>query len=452
MSIKTGVRCITYILLSLTLCAGLAADKLSDLVVPIDWTRFKDAIQSSEYTLSSKLVANGARYSFNWAENYYEISPDGSHYLIENVNKEQPIRTPSSAAMGLAVAIKTKVDETSIGASYKDLTKCAIQLVKGVVMHHKANGGKWGDHWQSTMWAAQAGRAGWMLWESLDDETKEMICKMVIYEADRHIKPSYQIKYWNGEGGNSRAEENSWDSMPLQLAIAMMPSHPNVQAWKNISSKLLVSAYSIKNDMNRKKPKIDGKSPSEWLDGYNVREDGIVINHGLLHNDYMSSIAHLQMSGFMVFSLANQIVPQALDFNFRLIYKTLVTKQFESPPYVEPGGTMYIAGSPEQYYPQGTDWSQYRYACYYGMDALTDVLEYDKKLPKASNWVKLRGERILELQSRHEDGRMYKPGEYDNYWGKEQMCFWMFADAHLLYWLADRNALSKQKNWLKKQF
>jgi len=84
------------------------------------------------------------------------------------------------------------------------------------------------------------------------------------------------------------------------------------------------------------------------------------------------------------------------------------------------------------------------------MDALVDVLVYDKKLPKAGKWRKLRGERILELQSRHKDGRMYKDGEYDNYWGKEQMVFWMMADAHLLQWLADRKAISKKSNWLDK--
>lgn len=441
------IKCILPILLMLAPLEGIATN-LSELVVPVHWEEFGTTKPSKEFLLSSKLIANAGKYSYTWASNYYKSAATNDRFIIENVNKEQPIRTPSSAALGLAVALKTGIDPQSMGGTYEEIETTITKLVKGVVINHKANGGQWGDHWQSTLWAALVGRAGWFVWDKLDKETQEMLCRTIEHEANRHIQPHYKILYWNGKGGNSRAEENSWDSMPLQLAIAMMPNHPNIMKWKEICSKLLISAYSVKEDMNKTKPILDGKSPKEWLEGYNVREDGIVINHNILHNDYMVSIAHLQMSGFVIFSLAQKAVPQTLDYNFGLIYKTLVSKEFKSPPYKSPGGTMYIKGSPEQYYPEGTDWSKYRYACYYGMDALVDVLKYDKKLPKAAKWRKLRGERILELQTRHDDGRMYEDGEYDNYWGKEQMVFWMMADAHLLQWLADRQALSNKSNWL----
>ncbi len=434
-------------LIALLLTANTSKE-LRNYVKPIQWESFKKVKPSSEFELTSQVMANAGRYSYTWANKYYASSEDNDRFIIENVNKEQPIRTPSCAALGLSVALKTGVSPEKMGGTYEDITKTVVKLIRGVVINHKANGGNWGDHWQSTMWAAQIGRAGWLMWDVLDDDTKEMLCKALVHEANRHIDPNYKVKYWNGKGGDSKAEENSWDCMPLQLAIAMMPDHPNVKQWKEICSKLQISAYSLKADMNKTKPKLDGKSPKEWLDGYNVREDGIVINHNLLHNDYMASIAHLQMSGFLLFSLGEQPAPQTLDFNFGLIYKTLVTKEFKSPPFKAPGGTMYIPGSPEQYYPEGTDWSKYRYASFYGVDALADILNHDKNLPKASEWRKLRAERMLALQSRHEDGRMYKKGEYDTYWGKEQMVFWMISDAHLLQWLEDRGAIAKQKNWL----
>ena len=435
--------------LSLLSQPGHNPSNLSSYVIPIDWEIFETSDPDPQFPLSSKIVANAARYSFSWANSYYSSTPENDRFIIQNVNKEQPIRTPSSAALGLATALRTGVDPQSIGGSYEDVSRTVAKLVKGVVINHKVNGGKWGDHWQSTLWAAQVGRAGWMIWEILDENSREMLCRVVEYEANRLIIPDYKVSYWNGKGGNSHAEENSWDSMPLQLAVAMMPGHPNKKQWKEACSRLLISAYSVQADMLRNEPILDGKSPMEWLEGYNLREDGIIINHNILHNDYMSSIAHLQMSGFLVFSLALQPVPQTLDFNFGLIYKTLVSKEFKSPPYKQPGGTMYIPGSPEQYYPEGTDWSSYRYACFYGLDVLADVLGYDKDLPRASVWRKLRAERILELQSRHTDGRMYQEGEFDNYWGKEQMVFWMISDAHLLQWLADREAISEKQNWLE---
>lgn len=435
------------LVLSTSYFAG--AEELYKSVNPIQWDSFKQKKASNEYVLSSQIIANAARYSNAWAKKTYSLSANEDRFLIENKNSEWAIRPSASAAYGLAVAIKTEVDTLDIGTDYSELTQTANRLIKGVVAIHKSNGGQWGDHWQSTLWAALVGRAGWLLWDDIDEESKEMLVRMLEYEADRFIKPDYKVKYWNGKGGDSKAEELSWDSMPLQLAIAMMPTHPHVKAWKTVCSRMLVSAYSLEANMKDNEILIDGQTPEYWLDGYNVREDGIVINHNLLHNDYMASIAHLQMSGYHVFSLAQQSVPEALDFNFSLIYKTLTTKQFDAPPHKSPGGTMYIPDSPEQYYPEGTDWSVHRYACYYGLDALVDVLKYDKKLPKAADWVQLRGERIVEFQSRHTDGKMYKPGEYDTYKGVEQMIFWMCADAHLLYWLSDRKAVSKTDNWLE---
>lgn len=438
-----------YLCIAFTISNTSKAHELHTTVVPIQWQKFKPVKPSKPYLLSSQIVANAARYSNEWAKNTYDLSLNKDQYLIENKNSEWAIRPSASAAYGLAVAIKTQVDTNQIGTNYTELTENATRLIKGLVAVHKSNGGNWGDHWQSTLWSALVGRAGWMLWDEIDEESKEMLCRMLVHEADRFIHPDYRIKYWNGIGGDSKAEELSWDSMPLQLAIAMMPQHANVERWKTICSKMLVSAYAVEADMSNAAITLDGKTPQEWISGYNVREDGIVINHGLLHNDYMASIAHLQMSGFHVFSLANQTVPQALDFNFRFIYQTLTTKQFTAPPFKSPGGTMYIPNSPEQYYPEGTDWSKHRYACYYGLDALADVLKYDKKLPKAADWVSLRANRIIEFQSRHADGHMYQSGEYDNYKGVEQMIFWMCADAHLLYWLADRKAIAKKESWLQ---
>lgn len=422
---------------------------LSQTVRTIDWERFPDAPPSPELQLSSRLMANAARYAHTWANTAYESTDNDDRFLIPNRNNEHDIRPATSAALGLAVTVRTGVSEEAVGVPHAALARTAAKLIKGAAATHKANGGAWGDHWQSALWAAQLGRAGWMLWEHLDPETREMVCRAIVHEADRHLAPDYRVPYWNGEGGDSKAEENSWESMVLQVAIAMLPDHPNNRAWREICSELHVSAYSLESDMHRAEPLIDGRAPRDWLRGYNVRADGIVINHGLVHNDYMASIAHLQMGGLTVFPLAGLPAPESIDFNFATIYRTLVTKRFESPPWEAPGGTMYIPDSPEQYYPQGTDWSRYRYACFYGMDTIADILGYDEGLPhRAAHWRELRARRILEMQSRHPDGRMYADGEFDRYPGREQMIFWMIADAHLLQWLADRNALTGKANWL----
>ncbi|WOO40638.1 hypothetical protein [Rubellicoccus peritrichatus] len=434
--------------------SSLSAATLAESVRTIDWNHFTPATNSSEaYQQSSLIVANAARWAHNWAHNTYASSASGDRFLIENRNNEHVIRPATSAALGLAVALKTVVDPALMGDTTEEITKRTVKLIKGSVAIHKANGGAWGSHWQSSLWSAQVARAAWIMWDHLDADTREMTCKMIVYEANRFIQEGYQVRYWNGMGGDSKAEENSWDSMCLQQAVAMLPDHANVRQWKEVCSELLVSAYSLEADMSRSTPVLDGKTPQEWLNGYNVRADGVVINHGILHNDYMTSIAHLQMQGFLVFSLAQAPVPEALDFNFSLVYQTLVTRVFDSPPYESPGGTMYVPGSPFQYYPTGTDWSTLRFAAYYGMDALAEVLGYDQGLPHtARHWRILRGDKIYEMQSRNADGNMYEPGEFDSYPGREQMVFWMMSDAHLLFWLADQSAVSSKANWLEGEY
>ncbi len=435
--------------------AGEPADErlLSNQVKTIDWVRFKKLPYRNQHQeLSAQILRNSAIWGSEWVEQAYKLSEQGDRYLIPNLNREQVIRPGCSVAVGLAVAIKTgivKEDPEAFKVTEEELTVRTARLIKGLVAIHKANGGEWGDHWQSSLWAALLGRAAWMLWESVDDETREMVCNVVVFEADRFIREGYRVPYWNGKGGDSKAEENSWEAMILQQAIAMLPDHQNVIRWKRVCSELQISAYARISDMEKTQPVLDGRSPKEWLGGYNLREDGIVINHGLVHNDYMSSIAHLQMQGFLVSSLADTPVSETTDFNFDVIYRTMVTKHFNSPPYKAPGGTMYIPGKAEQYYPQGTDWSTLRFTCFLGLDTFADVLEYDKGLPhKASHWRKLRAEKILEMQSRHADGRMYAQGEFDSYPGREQMVLWMLGDSYLLQWLADRKAIAKKGNWL----
>ena len=67
---------------------------------------------------------------------------------------------------------------------------------------------------------------------------------------------------------------------------------------------------------------------------------------------------------------------------------------------------------------------------------------------KAAHWRELRVRKILDMQSRHADGRMYADDEFTRYPAPEQMVFWMLSDVHLLQWLAYRQALSKKADWL----
>ncbi len=74
-------------------------------------------------------------------------------------------------------------------------------------------------------------------------------------------------------------------------------------------------------------------------------------------------------------------------------------------------------------------------------------LSSSTSLIRAGDRMRLRAGRILEMQARHPDGRMFAKGEFDTYRGSEQMTCWVLADAFLLHWLKDSNALARQANW-----
>jgi hypothetical protein len=139
--------------------------------------------------------------------------------------------------------------------------------------------------------------------------------------------------------GDSKAEENSWNASLMQIAISMMPAHPNISTWKSKCSELMVSAYARPSDVNRTAT-VDGKTLTSWLNGSNAEENGSLINHDLIHDDYMAAI-EFNLRSYLAFSLAEITIPQSAAFNSAIVYDALVDLNFSSPPYQSPGGTMY---------------------------------------------------------------------------------------------------------------
>ncbi len=359
------------------------------------------------------------------------------------------IRPACNVVYGLAVVLETGLfNENEAGTSETQSLDRAIDLMKAVLFAHESNR-SWGYTWQSALCAGLLGHGGWMLWDNLDADTQRRLAAVIEYEANRFLK--YKVPYWTGrdDDGDTKAEENAWNSMVLDVAIAMMPSHPHVRGWKEKCSELVVSAYSLKTDLQNTSV-LDGKPVKDWLNGYNLRDDGAAINHGpgFVHPDYMACIT-FQLRAYLTQSLAGQLIPEAADFNVDFMYRTFVTKPWDSPPYDKPGGTIYVPGKPGLYYPKGTDWSRLYFQLYYFFDAFAHTFRRDQGLPHpAADWMRIRAKRMLEMQARHADGHTWAQGEFDAAAGREQIATRYFADVFLLQWLSAQNQISKRGNWL----
>ncbi|WP_344978811.1 hypothetical protein [Compostibacter hankyongensis] len=423
-------------------------------MLPINWKRFDKPIREHKDMMQSRqILGNAARYNLVWIGNAFKTDSLRHLYIIDKYN-ENGVRPAASACYGLAVALKcAALDDESLGASRATAFGRVRMLLKGVAAAYKANrsdGKGWGNDWQTAFWATLAGQGAWMLWDDLDVSTRQMVQKMVIDEADRFIAPGYKVPYWTSPDGHvnspgdTKAEENAWNANILQLAVAMMPRHAHVERWKRVCSELMLSAFSIKKDLQNNE-KVDGRPVKEWLHGFNVRDDGAVINHHIVHPDYTMTIT-LSARAFLTQSLAEQPVSQAAEWNAAFVYHSLMNHRWPSPPYKAPGGTMYIPGKAGVYYPQGTDWSKYRFDIYYLTDVDAYLLDWDKRSGhSATEWMRLRSARILAMQGRHKDGHMFTYEEYPTYPGREQMVVWQAADAYLLFWLNAHHAIARTR-------
>jgi hypothetical protein len=438
------------------------AARTTQEVAIIDWSRFRlPAEPTTDYDQSRRLLLGCVRYNVGWLHATFPQDKQLGRYIVvppkQPGQHEHTFRAPCTIVFLLAVALRTGVfAESEVGISRQECLDRARQMIKGLTAVHKANSDTrqgWGDHWQSALWATLVCQGGWMLWDDLDSETRRMVANVVVFEADRFIAAGYRVPYWADRErvispGNTLAEENAWNSMILQLAVAMFSDHPHSRRWREVGSELMVSSYARRQDMDDDRTVIDGRTVKDWLHGYNVRDDGAVINHGILHPDYSTSITSVSRA-YLTLPLVRKRVPESADFNAAWIYRTLVVNEWPSPPYRQPGGTIYLPGKAEIYYPNGTDWTTYNYADYYLTDVNAHVLGWDKGLPHAAaEWMRLRAEKMLAMQARHADRRMYAKGEWETYPQPEAASAWMIADAFLLHWLHATGSIPAKANWL----
>ncbi len=380
-------------------------------------------------------------------------------------DQEYAIRRPAMAALTAAVAARTGAhSDGATGRSRDDAIRYADFLVRSIACEHVAvTPGGWGASFQTAHWATLTGEAAWLLWDRLTPQTREYVAQMLAYEADdQTTKP---VEYWADASGtvvsrgDTRAENDSWNSAALELALSMMPTHPHAANWRRKAVDLEVAAYSRLSDINAP-TMVNGVSLADRLDGANTYDDGTVENHHILHPDYMTNIQHnwwaIDFAG-----LAGRRPPASALQNGALVYGAFSTLSFtagapspvDGAPYAEPGGTMYKPGSNDIYFPQGSTWGVVRRAPFISFDAHA----YAYGLDSTAAWSArdalsqhLVGQQTLVSNNGTGDGRTYSydlptANSEDTYNGREEYAASQLAAAWLALYVS-HNAWDKAFN------
>lgn len=414
----------------ISLAAPVVTQAASTRVAPIAWNAFpagrpKDA--DSERMRMILLHANRYALTTWWTERGYAGQTDP--ILTFYGRGEDNIRPAANEAFALAVILATGAyDERVTGIPRDRAEAITKKLIRSLARRHRANTPNgWGNGWQTANWATSAGFAGWLLWDRLSPDERRDVQNMVIYESNRFN--AYRVPYYQGKDGriqypgDTKAEENAWNGMILQLSTAMMPEHPNRNLWRSKMLGFIISAFARPSDAHRQ-TLMHGRPLAEWLNGSNANEDGSVTNQRRLHPDYMTTVS-MNLHTALTYGLARLPVPAAALFNAKHIYRAMSEGVFN-------GATIYQPGSADVRYPQGTRWGTHRRMHFALLDAQATAFGLDRDLGRRGTyWERFHAHDVLTLQRRSSDRRTYQaPGE-DTYGGREAWVADLAAQAYL---------------------
>ena len=367
---------------------------------------------------------------------------------------ENGIRPVSHAIYCIALALHYGYyDEEIAGVSGEDAKAMCIKLINSVVAEHRSNHPEdgedryWGDSWQSPLWAENIGLGAWLLRDGMGPDDYAKAERMVMDEADR-MTYDFEIPYYQDENGkiiypgDTKGEEIAWSAKILALAGAMLPESEKAPDWRDKLERMLVSSTAMQEDIGSERI-LDGRKVGDMISGSNVNEDGTVVNHDLVHIDYMATIFEEMGDTIVVYKITGKPAPEAAAFNLDRIYRGLIYVDLGKYDESRAGRNFYLRnenGQPtgEVTMPGQNDWGKPGYAIYYLCDVMADTLKLDTDIEetfKAPVWEEMHFEKMRDQIYRETDGgitgQFFQPGE-NSFVSGELFMMHNLAEAYVL--------------------
>lgn len=196
-------------------------------------------------------------------------------------------------------------------------------------------GAKWDPHgWQSPLWAATMGLSAVLLEKQLDPDVVQACKKVVATEADVLVK----IPPASGYIGDTKCEENAWDTTITALAAAWMPDDPRAKDWLDTAKKYLVNTYTVPDPSN--------DPLKSWITTQTLYPSFAVENHGFYHPMYHIDGGNSLGDTFVTVSICNPTVAKELEPFCE--HNVIPVFDFLKGIILDTGDTAY---------PSGVDWS-----------------------------------------------------------------------------------------------
>lgn len=188
---------------------------------------------------------------------------------------------------------------------------------------------KWGGKGDNFFMASQNGRsiaslatAAWLLWDDLDEETKQLVQNIVADYADRFCGQSPR----SGSYYDTQCEENAWTSAGLATAIALFPNHTNASRWKEGFSNWAINTVTTYWDrLSSRSGLIDGLT-SQDIQTINFHPDYTTENHAFVHPSYIAAGINLRAIHAVFSVMSGQEVHPSATYNNEKLYEKTIKR------------------------------------------------------------------------------------------------------------------------------
>ncbi len=166
---------------------------------------------------------------------------------------------------------------------------------------------------------AAMGVAAWLLWDKLDDETRQLVINTAQWYADRWCDEQPHV----GTYSNTQTEENGWTAQGLDFAACLLHGHPHAEQWRQAADRWIANICVTPYDCRRNASELQGRPVSDWTVGATTHPDFTAENHDFVHPNYMSSGVVYAGKLILFHHLAGLEVPEVLYFNRQPLYNTV---------------------------------------------------------------------------------------------------------------------------------
>ncbi len=338
----------------------------------------------------------------------------GCRFHKREGHQEWDVRQNAAVALGYAVLLRGPYDPRVSGVPRKKIVADLVGLLRTLALTHKSgflptgDGQPWGDQWQSAFWAGIAGQAAWLAWDILPEDVRILTARMIEHEADRfNTRPPD-----SGFRGDTKAEENAWNSEAIALAACMFPHHPRHALWQERAIVYMLNSFVRKSDLASDRI-VDGKPLKRRLSAVTLYPDFTLENHGRVHPDYLAC-GGLLLRNALLYHAAGLPLPESLFFNIPETYEVL--KELTAA-----GGACF--------YINGQDWWPHRVDVPLFVSAASSVLRHD---PEGAFIERACLNTFGRMHARFRDGRAWDSREY-NYPNAEEEMIAGYAQLFLLH-------------------